>query len=142
MGSESEIFPWLVTDPELWVRPTERSEINTKTTKRLPTRRPIISFITLPISQLVTRKEVLAMMRDFREFSINSFSVSRRVTFGSYCATFWSRASSSPSSPQTSNAQETGHFDVIVRVRVKSRLPCRVIFPARSNMHVLVSVVC
>jgi hypothetical protein len=47
-GSESEIFPRLVTNPEFWVRSTESSEINTKTTKRLATRGPIISFINTP----------------------------------------------------------------------------------------------
>jgi hypothetical protein len=76
MGSESEIFPWLVTDPEFWVRPTESSEINTKTTKRLPTRRPVMSFINTPYLPAdypgIESKVGLAMMRDLRGFSINS----------------------------------------------------------------------
>jgi hypothetical protein len=71
-GSESEIFPWLVTKPEFWVRPTESSVINTKTTKRLPTRRLIISFINTPYVPVVTQAKAMgskvgrAMMRDFR----------------------------------------------------------------------------
>jgi hypothetical protein len=50
LESESN-FPWLVTNPEFWVRrSTESSEINTKTTKRLARRAPVISFIKHSLS--------------------------------------------------------------------------------------------
>jgi hypothetical protein len=64
-----------VTDPEFWLRPPESSEINTKTTKRLPTRRPIISFINTPLSLLVARQSYWAESRSCDDAGLYRFSI-------------------------------------------------------------------
>jgi hypothetical protein len=78
-------FPRLVTNPEFWVRSTESSEINTKTTKRLAGRGPVISFINTPClsvgypTKVIGSKVGRATMRDSTGFLSTHFSMSRRV---------------------------------------------------------------
>jgi hypothetical protein len=77
-----------VTNPEFWVRPTDSSVINTKMIKRLPTRRPITSFMKLPMSLLVPSKVIgskigRAMVRDFRLFYQLTFLCQEGWIFGS-----------------------------------------------------------
>ena len=59
------------------MRSTESSEINTKTTKRLASRAPVISFINTPYlsigypTNVIGSKVGRAMMRDSTKFFIN-----------------------------------------------------------------------